>query len=172
MLGAVAVRQCQRRNRLEVLGGLGVPGDLLGWINVKIFLRSDVRCVGAAEARRQVERLAFASGLFHELDRAPRELAVPRVAVVRVEHDDSVRRLAGDLLPGRSLGLARFPQVIVPRRRVFECVARVEDLTDLQGLPAVLTEKLRQHERIFEESPGRSHVVDDPSRLRPLAAEQ
>ena len=92
---AVVVGQGQGGNAAEMLGGLDGPGDLLRRIEVKIFLRSNVRPVRPAKAGRQVERLPFAGGLFEDRDREPRGLTVPGVGVVGLDHDPLVSTVRG-----------------------------------------------------------------------------
>ncbi len=155
-----------------MLGRLDGPGHPVGRVQVVVFPRCDVGRVGTAEADGDVKRLAAAHGLFEMLESLPGDLAVPRVGVVGVEHDAAALHFADDLLFGRLLRLFRLAEVEVPRRRIFERIAGVEDLAELLHAPAMPQEELRQHHSVVQEGARRGNVIDDARRVRPLAAQE
>src|SRR5205814_1470959 len=92
-------------NTRHVAGRLGGPRHPRGWVEVVVFPGRDVRRVGPAESRGNVERVVGAYGFLDVRDRGARDLAVPRVGVGGVEDDAAPLHLADDLLRGRLLRL-------------------------------------------------------------------
>src|SRR5262245_9386676 len=101
-----------------------------------------------AEPCRDEERLSGAYGFLEQRDGLARNKSVPRVLVLRAQHDAPAALFAQDLFLRRTFRRLLFANVDVPRARILEFVSGVKNLPHLDRAVALLAKTLRQKHRV------------------------
>src|SRR3954471_12130228 len=96
------------------------------------------------------EGLVTPGRLLDQLRRSASDETVPRVRIIRLQHDAALPPLADDLLLGRLFGGLVLDDVDVPGSRVFELLPRMKDLADLDRRVAAAAKEFGQRERVVQ----------------------